>query len=124
MLPVRLSDHVETMSINGKRFRNWVCKTKYDATNSLLSGETLTSILNILKAKAEFENNTRNLSLRVAGSDKEPNVIYYDLTNIKWEVVKITSDGWSIEKSPIVFRRYSNQRIQTISLTAVCTRHI
>ena len=109
---VRLSDHVETMSINGKRFRNWVCKTKYDATNSLLSGETLTSILNILKAKAEFENNTRNLSLRVAGSDKEPNVIYYDLTNIKWEVVKITSDGWSIEKSPIVFRRYSNQRIQ------------
>ena len=110
---VRLSDHVETMSINGKRFRNWICKTRYDATKSLLSSETLTSILNILKAKAEFENNTRNLHLRVAESDKEPYVIYYDLTNSKWEVVKITADRWSIEKSPIMFRRYSNQRTQS-----------
>jgi DNA-binding transcriptional MerR regulator len=109
---VRLSDHVETMSINGKRFRNWVCKTKYDVTKALLSSETLTSVLNILKAKAEFENNTRNLHLRVAESDREPYVIYYDLTNSKWEVVKITADGWSIEKSPIMFRRYSNQRTQ------------
>ena len=109
---VRLIDHVETMSINGKRFRNWVCKTKYDATNALLSSETLTSVLNILKAKAEFENNSRNLHLRVAENDREPDVIYYDLTNRKWEVVKITADGWSIEKSPIIFRRYSNQRMQ------------
>jgi hypothetical protein len=109
---VRLSDHVETMSINGKRFRNWICKTKYDATKSLLSSETLTSVLNILKAKAEFEDNTRNLHLRVAESDREPFVIYYDLTNSKWEVVKITADSWSIEKSPIMFMRYSNQRMQ------------
>jgi hypothetical protein len=109
---VRLSGHVETMSINGKRFRNWVCKTKYDATKALLSSETLTSVLNILKAKAEFENHTRNLHLRVAESDTEPYVIYYDLTNSKWEVVKITADGWSVEKSPILFRRYINQRTQ------------
>ena len=109
---VRLSDHIETISMNGKRFRNWVCKTKYDVTKALLSSETLTSVLNILKSKAEFDNNTRNLHLRVAGSDAEPYVIYYDLTNSKWEVIKITVDGWSIEKSPIMFRRYSNQRTQ------------
>jgi hypothetical protein len=109
---VRLSDHVETVAMNGKRFRNWVCKTKYDATNTLLGSETLASVLNILKAKAEFENNTRNLYLRVAGSDKESFVIYYDLTNSKWEVIKITPDSWSIEKSPVLFRRYSNQLMQ------------
>ena len=108
-----LCDHIETISMNGKRFRNWVCKTKYDVTKALLSSETLTSVLNILKSKAEFENNTRNLHLRVAGSDAEPYVIYYDLTNSKWEVIKITVDGWSIEKSPIMFRRYSNQRTQS-----------
>jgi hypothetical protein len=55
---VRLNDQLETMAINGKRFRNWICKTKYDATSALLSSETLTSVLNILKGKAEFENNT------------------------------------------------------------------
>jgi hypothetical protein len=50
--------------------------------------------------------------LRVADNDKEPFVFYYDLTNSKWEVVKITPDGWSIEGSPIFFRRYSNQLMQ------------
>jgi hypothetical protein len=109
---VRLGDHVETMAMNGKRFRNWICKTKYDATNTLLGSETLASVLNVLKAKAEFENNTRNLYLRVAESNNEPFVIYYDLTNSKWEVVKITPNGWSIEKSPVLFRRYSNQLMQ------------
>jgi hypothetical protein len=100
------------MSINGKRFRNWLCKTKYDATNILLSSETLAGVLNVLRAKAEFENNNRNLYLRVAESDKEPFVIYYDLTNSKWEVVEITPDRWSIEKSPVLFRRYGNQLMQ------------
>jgi hypothetical protein len=109
---VRFGDHIEAISINGKRFRHWVCKAKYDATNVLLSSETLTGVLNILRAKAEFECNTRNLYLRVAENDKEPFVIYYDLTNSKWEVVKITPDGWSIEKCPIFFRRYSNQQMQ------------
>jgi hypothetical protein len=113
---VRLCDHVETMAMNDKRFRNWVCKTKYDATNTFLGSETLVSVLNVLKAKAEFENNTRNLYLRVAGSDNESFMIYYDLTNSKWEVVKITSHGWSIEKSPILFRRYSNQLMQPYPL--------
>jgi hypothetical protein len=109
---VRLSDHVETMAMNGKRIRNWICKIKYDATNILLSSETLASVLNVLRAKAEFENNTRNLYLRVAESDKEPFVIYYDLTNSRREVVKITPIRWSIEKSPILFRRYGNQLMQ------------
>jgi hypothetical protein len=43
---------------------------------------------------------------------KRPFVIYYDLTNSKWEVVKITPNGWSIEKCPVLFRRYSNQLMQ------------
>ena len=35
---------------------------------------------------------------------------YYDLTNPKWEIVKITSEGWDIVKNneiPI-FKRYEN----------------
>jgi hypothetical protein len=121
---VRFSDHVETMTINGKRYKNWICKAKYDASNTLLSSETLASVLNVLRAKAEFENNTKNLYLRVAENDEEPFVIYYGLTNSKWEVVKITPDGWSIEKCPVLFRRYSNQQMQPYPSVQVSLRYI
>lgn len=33
--------------------------------------------------------------------------IYYDLTNKKWEAIKITAEGWEIDKHPpFLFRRY------------------
>ena len=38
--------------------------------------------------------------------------IYYDLANKDWQVVKITEDGWQIEQSPILFRRYGSTGIQ------------
>jgi hypothetical protein len=42
----------------------------------------------------------------------EPFTIYYDLANKDWQVVKITPEGWSIENSPIIFRRYKSQQRQ------------
>lgn len=50
-----------------------------------------------------------NLNLRVAKTNND-NTLYYDLTNSKWEIVKITPEGWGIIKNndiPI-FNRYEN----------------
>ncbi|HEX6294784.1 MAG TPA: hypothetical protein VFZ46_06475 [Nitrososphaeraceae archaeon] len=55
--------------------------------------------------------------MRVAKAETENGdfSFYYDLTNSNWSAVKITSQGWSIEKTPpILFRRYSNQLPQAI----------
>ena len=73
------------------------------------------SVLNILKARAEFDGQTRNLNLRIAfaADSVEPYIILYDLTNKDWQIVKIDSEnGWTIEYSPVIFRRYSNQQPQ------------
>ena len=36
--------------------------------------------------------------------------IYYDLTNPKWEAIKITTEGWEIDKQPpILFRRFGGE---------------
>jgi hypothetical protein len=64
--------------------------------------------------EAEELHNERKLEVRVTGKvDSDPdandddNVIYYDLTNKDWEIVKITKHDWRIEKhgflSSIIF---------------------
>src|SRR5829696_54223 len=108
---VTVNEHVETMSLNSKRFRNWLCKLFYDTTGKLLKAENLATVSHILKAKAEFSGNIKQLYLRI-GVDSDANY-YYDLTNYSWEVVKINGTEWNVEKSPpVIFRRYSNQQPQ------------
>jgi hypothetical protein len=36
-------------------------------------------------------------------------IFFYDLTNNEWEAIKITSEGWTIEKAPRIFRRHNAQ---------------
>ena len=53
--------------------------------------------------------------MRVAYDTKEDETrtirttIFYDLTNKEWEAIKITAEGWVIEKAPIIFRRHNAQ---------------
>jgi hypothetical protein len=65
-----------------------------------------------LKAESDISGNIKHLDLRVGKISDY--TFFYDLTNSKWSVVKITPDGWSIiEKDlPILFKRYSNQQPQ------------
>jgi hypothetical protein len=83
---VTINQHREIMSLQSKRFRNWICKTYYETIGELLNAEKLASTLNILKANAEFSGRVRELHLRVAlgGNASDSNLIYYDLTNNDW----------------------------------------
>jgi hypothetical protein len=101
---VTVNEHIETMSLNSKRFRNWLCKLSYDRTGNMLKAEDLATVSIILKAKAEFGGNIKRLYLRI-GVDPDASNYYYDLTNYSWEVVKITGTDWNIEKrAPVIFR--------------------
>jgi hypothetical protein len=96
------------------------------SSSPLLSSEDAAKIQTIIKLEAEDLQNERKLEVRVAGnvdSDRDTNdddnIIWYDLTNRDWEIVKITKHGWHIEKHgshssssalPIIlFKRYRNQ---------------
>ena len=109
---IKIDEHVETLRLKDSRFKNWLCRTYYLSEDKILNAESMINVLNILKAKAEFEGATRTLDLRVTSVQDQPYTIYYDLTNKDRQVVKITPEGWSIEPSPIIFRRYKSQQPQ------------
>ena len=67
-----------------------------------------------MESSAIYDGEKRKLHLRVGSLtdvityQKQNDAIYYDLANKDWTVVKIIENGWQIEKSPILFRRYSS----------------
>jgi hypothetical protein len=68
---IKIHNHIETLSLKSSRFKNWLCRIFYASEQKILNNENVTNVLNILKARAEFDGIARNLSLRVAGITEE-----------------------------------------------------
>jgi len=117
---VKVNDHTEVLDVYSLRFQHWVYRRLiwYENGRAILPEPTdVTRVLDYLKAHAEFDAVQKLLHLRVAG-DNNTNNIYYDLTNPLWETIKVTPQGWLIEKTPtIMFRRYKNQTPQIYPCT-------
>jgi hypothetical protein len=118
---VKINDHMEVLDLYSLRFQHWVYRKLiwYDDDGRAILPEPtdVTRVLDYLKAHAEFDAFQKVLHLRVAGDDNT-NSIHYDLTNPLWETVKITPQGWLIEKTPtMMFRRYKNQIAQVYPST-------
>jgi hypothetical protein len=108
---VDVDDHTEVMALDEPRFSRWVRRVYIDHKmvesddgtnnpNDLLNSEDVTNIIANLKANRSFDFNTKTLYLRVAFDPKNPDTIYYDMTNPNREAIKITPEGWSIDKYP------------------------
>ena len=109
---VEIDEHIETLDLGSERFKNWVYSKCYkERSRWTPKPESFNSALNSLKGRAQFEGIHKELHLRIAND----NVDYlYDLTNPNWEIVRVTDENWKVERhgSPIIFRRFSNQRPQ------------
>jgi hypothetical protein len=65
----------------------------------------LNGALDVLDAKARFEGLEHPVFVRVAGGRGE---VYLDLANAEWQCVRVTREGWTVEKaSAVKFRRPS-----------------
>jgi hypothetical protein len=82
----------------------------------ILADDEVSKVQKILSFEAEKAGKVETLYVRIASfvdtskeADLDSNYICYDLCNPKWEIVKITRHGWSIEsKFPkSLFKRYS-----------------
>jgi hypothetical protein len=98
---------------------------KMSRTVSMLNDRELTELYNWLRWEAKNSGVKRNLQIRISGvnSKVDPNspitddndddlidTIYIDLTNDKWEVIKVTAEGWEIvQDPPILFKRGTNR---------------
>lgn len=112
-------NHYEIMPLSGNRFENYLIKIFYESEHKIIpSKEIRNNIVDYLRAKVEFRNTVRPLELRIAKLNDDDYTFYYDLIDGKGQIIKITSDGWSIMKNPpILFRRYKHQAEQTLPLS-------
>jgi hypothetical protein len=108
---IKVNAHYETVQIQSSRFRSFIHQLYYKQTNLPLGTEDTKTIIENMKAQAEFAGSKKRLDLRIVGPS-DCSEIYYDLTNEEWECVKVTREGWNIEPAPIVFNRYAGHKAQ------------
>lgn len=91
-------------------YKLWLGKVYWDEYKKPVSDTDLNSVVSALSAKAMFDGEKINLHNRVAKMD---GCLYYDLSNIRGEAIKITHEGWSLETTPpTLFRNYTQQNEQ------------
>jgi hypothetical protein len=91
--------HRETWPIRSKRFRGWLRRRYYEATGGALSGHVISSELDLLEARAQFDAPERFVHVRLAEHEGH---IYLDLADEHWRAVEIGPDGWRVNKFPPV----------------------
>ena len=97
-----------TLKLRGREFRRWMAGTFYATTGRAANNEAISTALSVLEAQATFDGRQLELSNRFAMRD---GVIYIDMADIHWRVIKVTSSGWAImDTPPVLFRRYSHQK--------------
>src|SRR5947208_8509086 len=95
--------HRESWPIRSKRFRGWLRRRHYEATGGALNGHAISSELDLLEARAQFDAPERCVHVRIAEHEDH---IYLDLADEQWPAVEIGPDGWQVIKCPPVrFRR-------------------
>ena len=94
-----IDGHRETWPIRSKRFRGWLRRRYYEATGGALNGRAISSELDLLEARAQFDAPERSVQVRIAEHDGH---IYLDLADEYWRAVEIGRDGWRVNKCPPV----------------------
>jgi hypothetical protein len=95
--------HRETWPIRSKRFRGWLRRRYYQATGDALGAPAISSGLDLLEARAQFDAPERSVHVRVA---EQAGNIFLDLADDHWRAIEIGPDGWRVNQSPPVrFRR-------------------
>lgn len=109
----KVSDHKETWPINSRRFTGWLYKIgkPLNKNEDIPGPECITTVRKYLEALA-YEKQEIELYNRVAKFDGH---FWYDLTNERWEAVKINNKTWVIEDNfPPLFIRLTHQKKQVI----------
>jgi hypothetical protein len=100
------TDHHEIVRVGSDKFKRYLGRLYYENENKVANTEALTNAVQVLQAKAEYRGDTIPLSLRVASHNGD---IFYDLTNEKWQCIRITRECWQLlDEAPTpMFMRYN-----------------
>lgn len=105
-----LGTHCEVWPCSSSGFKRWLSKSFYESTGKVPNQNVLSGALQVISAKAEFDNDELHLGTRVV---QRRGRILYDLTDKEWRAVRVLPTGWNIEADvPPYFRRYAYQAAQ------------
>jgi hypothetical protein len=103
-----INGHRETWPIRAKTFRRWLARRFFEATKGAPSSEAMSSALNLIEAKANFDAPERAVNVRLAALDGK---LYIDLCDEAWRAIEIDASGWRvIDRPPVRFRRARGMR--------------
>ncbi|MFZ3011860.1 MAG: bifunctional DNA primase/polymerase [Minisyncoccia bacterium] len=109
-ISMAIDGHQEIWSCGGRKIKLWLSSEIHRTQEKAPTAEVKKSILSVLEGKACFEGSEIKLHDRVAWHGDE---IFYDLTNSKWQIVKIAKEGWEIvDNPPTIFKRYPHHKEQ------------
>ena len=105
---IHVDGHKEIYSIESPKYRKWLRKEFFLIEQEGVSETVMKTALETIKAKADFGGIRQDVFLRVAQIDE---VVYIDLCNENWEVIRIDNSGWKvIKESPVYFTRNGNMK--------------
>ena len=85
-----IDGHRETWPVRSTRFRAWLRRRYYEATQDAPSATALNTALNLLEARAQFDGPERAVHVRVAEQDGH---IFLDLADEHWRAVEFGPTG-------------------------------
>ncbi len=112
---MKIGDHQENMSLKSKAVKRWLTKELWNTRKKPINSDVLDSVIRVLESKACFDGQQYILQNRLALHNGE---LWYDLTNEKWQAIKVNKEGWKTENNvPILFNRYPHNQAQVIPQT-------
>jgi hypothetical protein len=114
-LPISSSTAIEKPGrFAASAFRPGLRQQYYERTWDAPSPATLSAVLNVLEAQAQFDAPQRKVSVRLA---EREGLIYLDLTDEFWRCIEIGANGWrTAEDPPVRFRRSAGTQPQPLPL--------
>lgn len=110
---IEVEEHAEIWRCDRRQFSLWLGRAYREQTGKSPSSNAVSSALDTIEGEAIFRGKEFPLYNRVAFKDGD--TIWYDLADPEWRAVKITKEGYSVERDvPILFRRYAHLSEQVI----------
>lgn len=109
-ITLNISNHREIWPCKSKMVTRWLNNEYWKKKNKALGSDATKNTIAVLEGRAMFDGPQIRLSNRSSWLDGH---IWYDLTNEKWQAIKINDFGWEIvDNPPILFRRYPHNKPQ------------
>ena len=109
-MTLKINSHTECIPLESNRFKNVIRKEYFEREDKVYKRRELNGILKLIEAQFICKDVIRKVELKLRVAKTNDGTVYYDLTNPKWEIIKITSEGWNIVKDNTIplFKRYEN----------------